>query len=58
MVHVFQRDEIEVVVVSGETNGYWLIFGANYGKAVSTSEWRLRQSNFLGLAMWRGRRRH
>ncbi len=40
MVHMFQRDEIEVVVVGGETNGYWRIFGANYGKTVSVDEWR------------------
>jgi hypothetical protein len=31
LVHMFKRDEIEVVVVGGETNGYWRIFGANYG---------------------------
>ena len=40
LVHMFQRDEIEVVVVGGETNGYWRIFGANYGKTVSVDEWR------------------
>jgi hypothetical protein len=40
MVHMFQRDEIEVVVVGGETNGYWRIFGANYGDTVSVDEWR------------------
>jgi hypothetical protein len=39
-VHMFQREEIEVVVVGGETNGYWRIFGANYGKTVSVDEWR------------------
>src|SRR3989442_2915115 len=32
MIRMFQRDEIEVVVVGGETNGYWRIFGASYGK--------------------------
>jgi hypothetical protein len=40
MVHMFKREEIEVVVVGGETNGYWRIFGANYGKTVSVDEWR------------------
>lgn len=40
MVHMFQRDEIEVVVAGGETNGYWRIFGANYGKTVSVDDWR------------------
>jgi hypothetical protein len=40
LVHMFTRDEIEVVVVGGETNGYWRIFGANYGKTVSVDDWR------------------
>jgi hypothetical protein len=40
MIHMFQPNEIEVVVVGGETNGYWRIFGANYGKTVSVDEWR------------------
>ena len=40
MIHMFQRDEIEVVVVGGETNGYWRIFGANYGATVSVDDWR------------------
>jgi hypothetical protein len=40
LVHMFQRDEIEVLVVGGETNGYWRIFGANYGKTVSVDDWR------------------
>jgi hypothetical protein len=40
MVPMFKSDEIEVVVVGGETNGYWRIFGANYGKTVSVDEWR------------------
>ncbi|TME99189.1 MAG: hypothetical protein E6I52_16460 [Chloroflexi bacterium] len=40
MIRMFQRDEIEVVVVGGETNGYWRIFGASYGKTVSIDEWR------------------
>src|ERR1700694_835261 len=40
LIHMFQRDEIEVVVVGGETNGYWRIFGARYGKTVSVDDWR------------------
>ncbi|HLZ26691.1 MAG TPA: UGSC family (seleno)protein [Chloroflexota bacterium] len=40
LVHMFERDEIEVVVVGGETNGYWRIFGARYGKTVSVDAWR------------------
>ena len=37
---MFRRDEIEVVVVGGETNGYWRIFGAHYGQTVSVDDWR------------------
>jgi hypothetical protein len=40
MVPMFKPDEIEVVVVGGETNGYWRIFGAMYGKTVSVDDWR------------------
>jgi hypothetical protein len=40
LVHMFKPDEIEVVVVGGETNGYWRIFGANYGRTVSVDDWR------------------
>jgi hypothetical protein len=40
MIRMFQRDEIEVVVVGGETNGYWRIFGAAYGGTVSIDDWR------------------
>jgi len=40
LIHMFQRHEIEVVVVGGETNGYWRIFGANYGKTMSIDYWR------------------
>ena len=40
LVHMFTRDEIQVVVVGGETNGYWRIFGASYGKTVSVDDWR------------------
>lgn len=40
MVHMFKKEEIEVVVVGGETNGYWRIFGANYAATVSVDKWR------------------
>jgi hypothetical protein len=39
-IRMFKRDEIEVIVVGGETNGYWRIIGANYAKTVSVDEWR------------------
>jgi len=40
LIHMFKRDEIEVIVVGGETNGYWRIFGANYETTVSVNDWR------------------
>jgi hypothetical protein len=40
MIRHFPEEEINVVVVGGETNGYWRIMGAKYRKTVSVDEWR------------------
>ncbi len=40
LIRMFEEDEIHVVVVGGETNGYWRIMGAGYGGTVSIDEWR------------------
>ena len=40
IIKMFTRDEINVVVVGGETNGYWRIFGANRQKTASVDDWR------------------
>ncbi|PYM47990.1 MAG: hypothetical protein DME16_11870 [Candidatus Rokuibacteriota bacterium] len=40
LIPMFRREDIHVVVVGGETNGYWRIMGANYQKTVSIDEWR------------------
>src|SRR5438874_3843173 len=40
MIRMFKPEEIHVVVVGGETNGYWRIIGCNYQKTVSVDEWR------------------
>ena len=40
LIPIFPRDHIHVVVVGGETNGYWRIFGNSYQKTVSIDEWR------------------
>ncbi len=40
LVPMFRREDIHVVVVGGETNGYWRIMGCSYGKSVSIDEWR------------------
>jgi hypothetical protein len=40
LIPMFRREEISVVVVGGETNGYWRIMGAGYRKSVSVDAWR------------------
>src|SRR5499433_1423590 len=40
MIPIFRREDIHVVVVGGETNGYWRIMGCNYQATASVDEWR------------------
>jgi hypothetical protein len=40
MIPVYRIEDIHVVVVGGETNGYWRMMGCKYGKTVSVDEWR------------------
>lgn len=40
MIPMFRPEDIHVVVVGGETNGYWRIMGCGYAKSVSIDEWR------------------
>jgi hypothetical protein len=40
LIRHFPEDEINAVVVGGETNAYWRIMGAKYRKTVSVDEWR------------------
>ena len=40
LINVYRLSQIHVVVVGGETNGYWRIMGCGYGKSVSVDEWR------------------
>ena len=40
LVPMFLQDGIQVVVVGGETNGYWRIMGCKYAKSASIDEWR------------------
>lgn len=40
LITIFRPEEIHVVVVGGETNGYWRMMGCNYEKSVSINEWR------------------
>jgi hypothetical protein len=40
IVQMYEPDEINVIVVGGETQGAWKIFGANYVKTVSVDAWR------------------
>jgi hypothetical protein len=39
-IHIFQKPDINVVVVGGEANGYWQIMGCNYRRTISVDEWR------------------
>jgi hypothetical protein len=40
MIPMFRREDIHVVVVGGETNGYWRIMGCNYQKTAPVDAWR------------------
>jgi hypothetical protein len=40
LIPIFQEKDINVVVVGGETNGYWSMMGATWRKSVSVDEWR------------------
>jgi hypothetical protein len=40
LINHFPESEINVVVVGGETNGYWRIMGTRYRKSVSIDAWR------------------
>jgi len=40
MIPMFRREDIHVVVVGGESNGYWRMMGCNYQKTVSVDDWR------------------
>lgn len=40
LIPMFRREDIHVLVVGGETNGYWRIFGGGYAKSVSVDAWR------------------
>lgn len=40
LIPVFRPEDIHVIVVGGETNGYWRIMGCNYRGTVSIDKWR------------------
>ena len=40
MIPIFRIEDIHVVVVGGETNGYWRIMGCGYRGSVSIDDWR------------------
>lgn len=40
LIPMFRLEDINVVVVGGETNGYWRIMGCIYHKTASVDEWR------------------
>ena len=40
MIPIFRPVDIHVIVVGGETNGYWRIMGCYYRRGVSIDAWR------------------
>jgi hypothetical protein len=40
LIPMYRLQDIHVVVVGGETNGYWRIMGCSYGKTVAVDPWR------------------
>jgi hypothetical protein len=40
LISIWEESDVNVVVVGGETNGYWQIMGAEYRKTVSIDSWR------------------
>jgi len=40
LIPMFRREDIHVIVVGGETNGYWRMMGCSYRKSVSIDDWR------------------
>jgi len=40
LIPMFRNEDINIVVVGGETNAYWRIVGCNYAKTVSVDGWR------------------
>jgi len=40
LVHMYRREAIHIVVVGGETNGYWRMFGASHAATAAIDAWR------------------
>jgi len=40
LVPMFRKEQINAVVVGGESNGYWQIMGSGYRKSVRIDDWR------------------
>lgn len=40
LIPIFQKKDINVLVVGGEANGYWQIMGAHHRAIISVDEWR------------------
>ena len=40
LIRIYKEENINVIVVGGEANGYWRIMGATYRKSVSVDDWR------------------
>ena len=40
LIKIWKESDINVVVLGGESNGYWQMMGAHYRKTVSVDQWR------------------
>jgi hypothetical protein len=40
LIPIFNEEDFDVVVVGGESNGYWQIQGAHHRATVSVDDWR------------------
>jgi hypothetical protein len=40
LVHIWDPDEIQFVVVGGESNAYWRLMGCRYARTVCVDDWR------------------
>jgi hypothetical protein len=40
MIPMFRKEDVNIIVVGGETNGYWRIITGNAGKTTSVDDWR------------------
>ena len=40
LIPIYRPEDYHVIVVGGETNGYWRIMGCSYQRSVRSADWR------------------